>query len=213
MKDSILKQAVIDEIAFEPSIDDNDIGVAVEDGIVTLTGHVPSFEQKVAIERATGRVKGVKGIAEKIEVRSAPGTSDDELARRLVNTLKWGTMLPDDAVQVKVEHGRVTLTGVLDWQYQRLGAEAAARRLKGVRGIINDIQLRARVSPVDVRKHIEDALKRSAEVEANAVKVEVVGHAVTLSGNVRAWGERRAIERAAWATPGVTSVVDLLTVG
>lgn len=215
MKDGALRQDILDELEFEPSIDANHIGVAVDGGIVTLSGHVPSYSQKQAVERAVARVKGVRGIAEEIEVRypGSHGTSDDEIAKRAINTLKWSTMVPDDKVQVKVQEGWVTLTGKLDWNYQKTGAADAVHGLKGVTGISNEIELRPRVSAGDVKKRIEDALRRSAHVEANAIQIDVAGNKVTLKGHVKAWSERKLVEQAAWATPGVTMVSDQLTIG
>lgn len=215
MNDSTLRQDILDELDFEPSIDANDIGVAVEDGIVTLSGHVPSYSQKLIVERVVSRVKGVKGIAEEIEVRYRPGegTADDEIARRAVNLLKWSTMVPENKVQVKVEGGWITLTGKLDWNYQKIGAADAVRDIHGVLGITNLIELQPRVSSIDVKKHIEDALKRNAEIETKSIRVNVAGNKVTLEGKVKAWSERKTAEQAAWATPGVTAVVDRLTIG
>jgi len=215
MKDSTLKQDILDELDFEPSIDANDIGVAVEDGVVTLSGHVPNYSQKQAVERAVARVKGVHGIAESIEVRypGGSGMADDEIARRAINTLKWGTLIPDGKVLVKVENGWVTLTGKLDWNYQKVGAAGALRDLKGVTGISNLIELVPRVSSKDVKKRIEEALKRNAHLEASGISVDVTGNKVTLKGSVKAWSERRLVEQAAWATPGVTTVSDQLTIG
>lgn len=215
MSDSTLRQDILDELDFEPSIDANDIGVAVEDGIVTLSGHVPNYGQKRAVERAISRLKGVRGIAENIEVRlpGRPGVSDDEIAKRVVDTLKWSTMIPDGKVVVKVQDGWVTLTGKLAWNYQKIGAADAIKNLKGVIGISNTIELEPRVSATDVRKHIEDALKRNAQVEAHAIHVDVAGNKVTLKGKVKAWTERKVAEDAAWATPGVTTVSDQLLIG
>lgn len=214
MTDKILKQDIIDELEFEPSIDASDIGVAVEDGIVTLSGHVANYAQKTTVERVVSRVKGVKGIAEEIEVRY-PGTistSDDEIAKRAVAMLKWSTVVPADKVQVKVQKGWVTLNGTLDWNYQKIGAADAVRNLDGVTGISNLIELRPRISSLDVKKHIEEALKRNAEVEAQGIRVNVAGNKVILEGSVKAWNERRVAEQAAWATPGVSVVDDRLTI-
>lgn len=215
MNDSTLKQDILDELEFQPEIDANDIGVTVENGVVTLTGHVPNYSQKLAVERAVGRLKGVKGIAQEIEVRYAGthGTSDDEIAQRAVNTIKWNTMVPDDKVQVKVQDGWVTLTGALDWNYEKIGAEHAVRDLKGVRGVVNLIELRQRVLPKDVKKHIVSALHRNAAMEAEAIRVDVAGNKVTLAGKVKTWADREIAEEAAWATSGVTAVEDRLTVG
>jgi osmotically-inducible protein OsmY len=216
MKDSQLKQDILDELEFEPSIDANDIGVTVEDGIVTLSGHVPNYSQKLAVERLVSHLKGVRGVAEDIEVRypgGVPGTADDEVATRVANTLKWSTLVPDGRVQVKVEEGWVTLTGTLDWNYQKVGAADAIRDIKGVVGISNQIELIPRVSSIDVKKRIEEALKRNAQLESDSIKVDVAGNKVILKGHVKAWSERRLVEQAVWATPGVTTVSDQLKIG
>ncbi len=211
MNDTSLKQHILDELEFQPEIDANDIGVTVENGIVTLTGHVPNYSRKLAVERAVGRLERVKGIAQEIEVRyaGAHGTSDDEIAQRAVNTIKWNTMVPDDKVQVKVQD----LTGTLDWNYEKAGAERAVRDLNGVRGVGNLIELRQRVLPKDVKKHIVSALHRNAAMEAEAIHVDEAGNKVTLAGKVRTWTDREIAEQAAWATSGVTVVEDKLTVG
>lgn len=215
MSDSSLRQAILDELEFEPSIDANDIGVAVEDGIVTLSGHVPNYSQKRAVERAVARVKGVRGIAEEIEVRypGGSGIADDEIARRALDTLKWSTQVPDGKVQVTVQKGWITLSGTLDWNYQKVGAANAIRDIKGVTGVTNKITIRPQVTPVDVRKRIEEALRRSAEVEARDITIDVAADKVTLKGRVRTWNERWLVEDTAWATPGVTYVSDELVVG
>ncbi|GLQ56582.1 BON domain-containing protein [Devosia nitrariae] len=214
MKDSILRQSIMDELEFEPYIDANDIGVAVEDGVVTLTGHVPNYGQKQAVERAVARIKGVRAIAQEMQVRppGTPGVSDDEIAKHVVNTLRFSTLVPADKVHVRVQQGWVTLTGNLEWNYQKTAAADAVRDIRGVKGVDNSITLSRRPTSLDVKKHIEDALKRYAELEAEKIKVEVVGNTVTLRGTVRALSERSAAEDAAWATPGVHSVDDRLTV-
>jgi osmotically-inducible protein OsmY len=214
MKDALLRDDVIAELEFEPSIDATDIGVAVEDGIVTLSGHVPTYGQKAAIEKAVARVKGVRGFAEHVEVRPAglKGTSDDEIARRVVNTLRWNTMVPDNRVMVKVEEGWVTLTGELKWEYQRAAAVTAIRDIKGVRGIANLIELREAPSVPNIKKRIEDALRRSAEAEATSLQIDVDGDKVILNGFVKAWSERSLIARAAWSASGVRIVEDKLVV-
>lgn len=210
MKDSKLRQDVIDELDFEPSIDAADIGVAVEDGIVTLTGHVPTYAQKDMAEQVASRVKGVRGIAQEIEVRPAGTgqTADDQVARRAVDTIGWNTSIPEGAIQVKVHKGWVTLTGKVDWQYQRSAAADAVRALGGVLGVSNQIELRPHASTTDIKQRIEDALKRNAEVEAKAIAVEVIGGKVILNGTVNALTERNAAERAAWSAPGVEIVVN-----
>lgn len=215
MSDSSLRQNILDELEFEPSIDANDIGVAVEDGIVTLSGHVQNYSQKQAAERIVARVKGVRGIAEELEVRypGGSGVADDEIARRVLDTLKWSTRVPDGKVQVTVQKGWVTLTGSLDWNYQKVGAANAIEDLKGVTGVTNKITIKPQVTSVDVRTRIEEALKRSAEVEAGDIKIDVAADKVTLKGRVKTWSERWLVEDTAWATPGVTHVSDELIVG
>jgi osmotically-inducible protein OsmY len=216
MTDSSLRQDIIDELDFEPSIDAADIGVAVENGIVTLTGHVPTYSQKVTVEDVVRRVKGVKGIAEEIEVRPVGSnrTADDEIAKRAVNTLGWNTSIPSGTVQVKVQKGWVTLTGKVEWFYQKNAAANAVRDLAGVVGVTNQIEIKQHASATDVKKRIEDALKRYAEVEAQAIRVDVLdGGKVRLDGKVHAWSERSAAERAAWPAPGVTTVEDRIAIG
>jgi osmotically-inducible protein OsmY len=216
MSDSSLRQDIIDELDFEPSLDAADIGVAVEDGVATLTGHVPTYAQKITVEDVVRRVKGVKGIAQQIEVRpfGTNRTADDEIAKRALSTISWNTAIPDDAVQVKVQEGWVTLTGKVEWQYQKTAAADAVRDLAGVVGVTNRIEIASRASAFDVKKRIEDALKRNAEIEAQAIRVNVLdGGKITLDGKVHAWSERRAAERAAWSAPGVKVVDDRITVG
>jgi osmotically-inducible protein OsmY len=216
MTDSSLRQDIIDELDFEPSIDAADIGVAVENGIVTLTGHVPTYSQKVTVEDVVRRVKGVKGIAEEIEVRPVGSnrTADDEIAKRAVNPRGWNTSIPSGTVQVKVQKGWVTLTGKVEWFYQKNAAANAVRDLAGVVGVTNQIEIKQHASATDVKKRIEDALKRYAEVEAQAIRVDVLdGGKVRLDGKVHAWSERSAAERAAWSAPGVTTVEDRIAIG
>lgn len=215
MSDSTLRQNVLDELEFEPSIDANDIGVAVEGGVVTLSGHVSSYSQKAAVECAVQRVRGVKGIAENIEVRLADGrgTSDDEIARRAISMMKWSTFVPDDRVQVTVEGGHITLAGTLDWNYQREGAENVLAGIAGVTGVTNLIALRKRVLEQDVKQRIESALGRNANIKPDDVRVKVEGNGVVLEGSVGTWSERRLVEAAAWSVPGVTAVDNDLWVG
>lgn len=215
MSDTRIRQDVIDELEFEPSIDANDIGVAVEAGIVTLTGHVASYPQKLAVERAAMRIKGVKGIAEEIQVRyhSGDGLHDDEIARRAVDMLKWSTLVPEGKVQVKVQHGWVTLSGVLDWTYQKRGAIDVVRGIRGVTGVTDLIELKPRVATADVKTAISAALRRSAEMEGRAIDITVKGNTVLLEGTVKTWHDREVAEHAAWSMPGVTRVEDRLVVG
>ncbi|TIP02882.1 MAG: BON domain-containing protein [Mesorhizobium sp.] len=216
MSDSILKQDIIDELDFEPSIDAADIGVAVDDGIVTLTGHVPTYAQKVKVEDVVRNVKGVKAIAQEMEVRpfGTHKTADDEIAKRAVNTIAWHTSIPGGAVQISVQSGWIKLTGKVEWQYQKSAAEDAVRHLAGVIGVTNQIEIKPLPSTHDIKQRIENALKRNAELEAQEIKVNVLGNgAVRLEGRVHAWSERRAAERAAWSAAGVKTVEDRITIG
>lgn len=215
MNDLDLRQDLLDELEFEPSIDAADIGVAVEAGTVTLTGHVPTYAQKRKAEDIVKRVKGVRAIAENIEVRPVGThvTADDEIAKRAANAISWGTVVPRDAVQIRVEHGFVTLTGKVEWNYQKRAAESAVQGLAGVKSISNQISLMPSASVGDVRQRIESALRRDAELEAKRITVNVADRKVTLEGKVRTFAEREAAERAAWAAPGVSSVVDHIAIG
>ena len=216
MSDSILKQDIIDELDFEPSIDAADIGVAVDGGIVTLTGHVPTYAQKVKVEDVVRNVKGVKAIAQEMEVRpfGTHKTADDEIAKRAVNTIAWHTSIPGGAVQISVQSGWIKLIGKVEWQYQKTAAEDAVRHLAGVIGVTNQIEIKPRPSTQDIKQRIENALKRNAELEAQEIKVNVLGNgAVRLEGRVHAWSERRAAERAAWSAAGVRTVEDRITIG
>ncbi|MBN9545733.1 MAG: BON domain-containing protein [Alphaproteobacteria bacterium] len=210
-----LRQDVLDELDFEPSVNAAHIGVTAKNGVVTLSGHVGSYAEKIAAEQAARRVVGVHGIAQEIEVRY-PGdkkTADDEIADRALSVLKWNAVVPYNVVQVKVQDGWVTLLGEVDWQFQREAAESGIRRLSGVAGVRNDITLKPRVQPTDVKRKIEDALKRSAEVEAAAIHISSLGNGkVALEGKVHDWQERDAVKRAAWSTAGVTSIEDRLQI-
>ena len=209
-EDLKLQQRVVDELDFEPQVDAAHIGISVRDGVVTLSGHVISFVEKFAAERAVRRVKGVKAVAQELEVRlpSEAKTADDEIAARAVKILNWDALVPHGRITVKVEHGVVTLGGQVDWNYERAEAEDDVRKLNGVVAVINDIVVAPRVEPADVRAKIRAALERNAEVEANNVTISVSGGKVTLGGRVNAWTERETIERAAWSAPGVTQVDD-----
>jgi osmotically-inducible protein OsmY len=215
MDDKQLQLDVMDELEFEPRIDAAHIGVTAHDGVVTLTGYVFTYADKVTAENAARRVKGVRGLASEIEVRypGAAKTSDDEIARRVLDVLKWTVTIPDDAVQVTVRNGLVTLTGALSWQYQRRAAEEAVERMDGVSGVVNAITIKPALSVPDIKKKIEDALKRHAEVEARAIRVMVQDGKVSLEGTVDNWDERQAVENAAWSVAGVKSVDDRLIIG
>ncbi|CAM5209853.1 hypothetical protein CDEF62S_02446 [Castellaniella defragrans] len=213
MKDTTLRDSVENALDYEPSIDAANIGIAVENGVVTLTGHVASYAQKFAAERVVQSVSGVRGIAQEIEVRDTFGKkpmADDEIAGRALKIIAWDVTVPNDKIQVKVQKGWITLSGKVDWHFQRTAAEHAVRRLSGVLGVTNQILVSPTIAAGDVRHHIEDALKRSAEVEAKGITVSVSDSKVILEGKVRSWRERKSIEHAAWAAPGVASVDDRL---
>ncbi|MFO1185714.1 MAG: BON domain-containing protein [Bauldia sp.] len=214
MDDWKLRKDVMDELDFEPSIDSASIGVAAKAGVVTLSGHVPNYAQKIAAERAARRVKGVKAVALEIDVRypDQAKTADDEIAKRALDILRWDALVPPGAVQVVVDKGWVTLSGAVDWQYQKRAAEEDVRRLSGVVGVANSITIKPAVQVADVKKKIEDALKRHAEIESEGIKVTVEGGRVRLDGKVDNWDEREAAENAAWSAPGVTAVDDRLQV-
>jgi osmotically-inducible protein OsmY len=209
-----LRQDVLDELEFEPAVNAAHIGVAVHDGVVTLSGFVTSYAEKLAAESAVRRVKGVKAVAEEIEVRlpSDKKTSDDEIARRAADILKWRVGVPADRIGIIVEKGVVTLTGDVEWAFQRSDAEAAIHKLTGVVGVNNQIRVRSNVDAGAVREQIEKALRRSAEVDASRISIETSGGKVILRGKVHAWYERNIAEHAAWAAPGVNEVEDYIQI-
>jgi osmotically-inducible protein OsmY len=215
MTDSQLRQHIIDELEFDPSFSGEHIGVAVDKNVVTLTGHVNSYAEKLAAIAATRRVKGVHAIAENIEVRYAyqNKTADDQIAKRASDILTWDVLVPYGAIDVLVQDGWVTLSGNVDWYYQKTAAADDVRKLSGVRGVTNKIIIRPSLDSSNVKSKIESALKRYAEVEAKGIRVSVQnGDKVVLEGKVHNWDERRAVEDAAWSAAGVASVEDRLTI-
>lgn len=210
-----LQGRVMDELAFDPAVNAAYIGVSVHGTVVTLTGHVETYAEKFAAERAARRVRGVSGVAQEIEVHlpSDKKTADDEIAQRAVKILDWDVAIPPGAVKVKVEHGIVTLEGSVEWAYQRAEAEYDVRKLGGVKGVINAVVVRPRVTAEDVRGRLMAAFERSAEVEANGITIDVANGRVTLMGQVGSWMEREEAERAAWSLPGVVAVDDRITIG
>ena len=214
MTDLSLRQDILDELEFEPQVDAAHIGVAVENGVVTLSGHVYTYAEKLAAETAAKRVKGVRAIAQEIAVRFPfqKKTADDEIATRALKILRWNAVVPADAVQVKVQDGWITLTGNVDWQFQRRDAESEVRKLSGVAGVVNQIAIKPHVAPTDIQRKIEGALLRNAEVEASNIKVLVKnGGKVSLKGPVHGWAELEMVKNAAWSVPGVVAVEDLMT--
>lgn len=208
--DSSLQHDVLEEFAWDPMIDHAHIGVTAENGIVTLTGHVPDYTQKLAAEKAARRVMGVRAIAEEIEVRflGEPQSADSEIAQRILSMLSWSVAVPHDKLSLKVEHGWVTLSGKVEWNYQKTAAHRTAGAIAGVKGVSNQIEVEESASAFDVRDRIMSAFKRSSAVDANAINVAVSGGTVKLSGQAHGWNERKDAENAAWSARGVTDVQD-----
>lgn len=213
--DAHIKADVVDELAWDPAVNATGIGVAVREGVVTLTGHLDSYAEKHAVERAVHRVAGVRGVAVELDVRLAAEhkRSDSDIAQAAATALQLNSLVPDEKIQVLVENGRVTLTGEVDWSYQLASAEQCVRPLAGVRGLSNRITIKSRASSKDVGAQITAALTRQAAREAKHITVEVEGSVVTLWGKVHSLAEREAAVGAAFSARGVSRVVDKLEVG
>ena len=208
--DTQLQQDVIAELGWEPAVKATQIGVEVKNGIVTLAGHVDSYTEKWHAERAAQRVPGVMGLAVEIDVK-LPGMSkrsDADIARSASNVLEWTTSLPKDAVKVQSENGWITLSGDVEWDYQRRLAKGAVQNLFGVVGVSDSINVRPKASTMAVKSEIESALKRRAQDDGQQIMVDIKGGDVTLSGTVHSWSERELATRSAWSAPGVRTVVD-----
>lgn len=214
MDDTLLRKNILAELEWEPSLNAAGIGVAIEGGVVTLSGHVKTYAEKLKAEQVVKRVRGVRAIAEELEVRPVHTHThaDDEIAKRALNMLNWDVMVPAESLQVKVQQGWLTLSGAVDWQYQRTAAEDDVRKLSGVLGVTNLVNIKPHPQGDDIKERIEDALKRNALVEARNITVNVKNGNVTLEGRVHGLHEREVLETAVWAAPGVRSIDDRVTV-
>jgi len=209
-----LQRDVMDELQFEPSVNAANIGVIAKDGIVTLTGKVCSYAEKYAATEAAERVTGVKAVTDetKVDLPEAHQRDDQDIAEAAVNALKWHVWVPKDAIKVKVQQGWVTLEGTVDYKFQQTAAEEAVQNLTGVIGVSNLIELKTVAAPSDIKVKIENALKRTAELDGERITVEVDENKVVLRGKVSSWAERDEAERAAWSAPGVWDVDDKLEI-
>ena len=213
-KDSNLQKSVQDELAWEPSVTASHIGVAAKDGVITLSGHVLTYSEKLAAERAVGRVKGVKAVAEELEVRLPFETkrTDEEIGAAAIDRLAWDTSVPTDAVKVHVEKGWLTLTGQVEWKYQKDAAHDDLRPLSGVVGVSDQITLKPRPSAMDISSDIRRALHRSWSFSDDNVLVSATGSSVRLSGTVPSFDDKWTAYDTAWCAPGVTNVVNDISV-
>ncbi len=210
-----LQQRVIAELEFEPGVDAAHIGVSAREGVVTLSGHVGSYAEKHAAEAAARRVKGVRAVAQNIDIHfpADSKTGDDEIAGRVVRVLNWHGSAPDGSIGVKVEHGVVTLAGEVDWFVQKTRAEADVRRLSGVREVLNEIKVRLNLRAEDIRRQILAAIERHAGIESDSITVVVDGPKVVLGGRVKLAAERETAENIAWLARGVSEVENRILAG
>lgn len=212
--DTELLRDVSEELKWDPRIVDDEIGISVRSGVVTLTGSVPTFAQKLAAVESVERVAGVRAVAQELTVKVYEWSrqSDTDLAHQILNTLAWDIEVPHEKIKARVEDGWVTLEGEVDWQFQRNAAERVVRYLIGVKGVSNLLTIKTSASKQDVTQHIKDALRRSADADSKQIHVAANGSTVTLTGTVRSWSEKADAERAAWSTSGVTAVDDRIAI-
>lgn len=212
--DDEIEKDIREELEWNPDLDASDIAVSVKRGVVTLAGFVKSYTDKYEAENAAKRVDGVVGVANDLQVRlpAVDERPDPDIARDAVAAIKSQLPISSENIKVVVNNGWVTLEGRVEWQYQRTTAETAVRRIKGVKGVTNSIVLKPRAEPSEIKRKIQQAFKRSAEIDANRITVEANGSEVILKGSVRSWAEREEAERVAWQAPGVTKVEDRIVV-
>lgn len=212
--DGQLKQDIIAELTWEPSVNAAQIGVEVKHGTVTLAGHIDSYTEKLNAERAAQRVAGIKGLAIELDVK-LPGygkRTDGDIAQSVERSLGWTTVVPKDSIKVKAEQGWMTLSGSVEWDYQREAAKNAVRYLSGVVGLSDEIAIKPQASMSAVKSQIEASLKRRAVNDAQQIIVNVSGSDVTLSGTTHSWSERELASNSAWATPGVGKVINNIAI-
>lgn len=212
--DSEIKKDVLDELKWDASINETEVGVAVKDGIVTLTGYLSSYIEKIAAEKAAKRVEGVKAVVENIEVKliSSSKRTDLDIAKAAVDRLTWDSSVPKDAIIVKVEDGWVTLEGNVNWNYQKEAAKKAIQNLWGVKGVTNLVVIKSAIEPTQVKENIKKTFERNAILDAQKIDVRTEGHKVTLSGYVSSWDEKQQAKDAAWSAPGVWEIEDNLKI-
>ena len=212
--DTEIQKNVMEELKWDPIMQSAEIGAIVKDGIVTLVGYVDNYSQRLAAENAVKRVKDVRAVAIDIAI-SLPDDqrrSDTDLAAAALNALKWSSFVPEDKIRLKVDGGWITMEGEVEWQFQKESAYSAVSDLIGVHGVINRINVRPNITPVIVKDVIKKALERSADIEADSINISTDGGRIVLKGKVRSWAERKEVERAVWATPGVIDVKDELII-
>jgi osmotically-inducible protein OsmY len=211
-EDKNLREAVERQLDYDPAVPSHNVGVSVSGGVASLSGYVDTYADKIFAEKAAKRVSGIKAVANDIEVKPPSERIDPDIATEAVQALERNVTVPSDRIKVTVKNGWLTLEGKASWRYQKEAAEYAVRYLPGVRGISNNIEIEPVASAADVRTKIEEALRRSAQVDARRIKVDASGGTITLSGDVRSWAEVKEAERAAWGAPGVKNVLNQIEI-